>query len=152
MAPLSAVQTEYSLFSRNVEGNGVLDTVRELGIGFVAYAPLGRGFLTGAVRSVHDLPTHDSRRASPRFADANLEQNLSLVERIVETADTVGVTTGQLALAWVLAQDGVTAVPGTKRRTWPPSRSDPGTRPKRPTPLIRGEYTGGRVGQTRVAQ
>ncbi|MBO3680147.1 aldo/keto reductase [Streptomyces sp. NEAU-YJ-81] len=118
VAPLSAVQTEYSLFSRNVEVNGVLDTVRELGIGFVAYAPLGRGFLTGAVRSVQDLPAHDFRRTAPRFADANLEQNLSLLDRIVATADNLGVTTGQLALAWVLAQDGVTAVPGTKRRTW----------------------------------
>lgn len=118
VAPLSAVQTEYSLFSRNVEVNGVLDTVRELGIGFVAYAPLGRGFLTGAVRSVRDLPAHDFRRTAPRFADANLEQKLSLLDRIVATADNLGVTTGQLALAWVLAQDGVTAVPGTKRRTW----------------------------------
>ncbi|TRO64655.1 aldo/keto reductase [Streptomyces sp. IB201691-2A2] len=118
VAPLSAVQTEYSLFSRTVEVNGVLDTVRELGIGFVAYAPLGRGFLTGAVRSVHDLPAHDFRRTSPRFADTNLEQNLSLLDRVVATADNLGVTTGQLALAWVLAQDGVTALPGTKRRTW----------------------------------
>ncbi|MFD8421792.1 aldo/keto reductase [Streptomyces sp. NPDC059466] len=117
-APLSAVQTEYSLFSRNVEVNGVLDTARELGVGFVAYAPLGRGFLTGAVRTVHDLPTHDFRRTSPRFADANLEQNLTLLDRITATADRLDVTTGQLALAWVLAQDGVTAVPGTKRRTW----------------------------------
>jgi len=118
VAPLSAVQTEYSLFSRTVEVNGVLDTVRELGIGFVAYAPLGRGFLTGAVRSVDDLPAQDFRRTSPRFADANLEQNLALLDRIVATADGLGVTAGQLALAWVLAQDGVTAVPGTKRRTW----------------------------------
>ena len=118
VAPLSAVQTEYSLFSRNVEVNGVLDTVRELGVGFVAYAPLGRGFLTGAVSSVHDLPAHDFRRTSPRFSDANLEQNLSLLDRVVATADDLGVTAGQLALAWVLAQDGVTALPGTKRRTW----------------------------------
>ncbi|MEV6537599.1 aldo/keto reductase [Streptomyces sp. NPDC051665] len=118
VAPLSAVQTEYSLFSRTVEVNGVLDTVRELGIGFVAYAPLGRGFLTGAVRSVRDLPPEDFRRTAPRFADANLGQNLSLLDGIVATAETLGVTTGQLALAWVLAQDGVTALPGTKRRTW----------------------------------
>ncbi|MDQ0773286.1 aryl-alcohol dehydrogenase-like predicted oxidoreductase [Streptomyces aurantiacus] len=118
VAPLSAVQTEYSLFSRDVEDNGVLDTVRELGIGFVAYAPLGRGFLTGTVRSVLDLPPQDFRRTSPRFAETNLEQNLSLLDRIVATADELGVTTGQLALAWVLAQDGVTAIPGTKRRAW----------------------------------
>ncbi|MFD5625810.1 aldo/keto reductase [Streptomyces sp. NPDC127072] len=118
VAPLSAVQTEYSLFSRTVEVNGVLDTVRELGIGFVAYAPLGRGFLTGAVRSVRDLPAHDFRRTSPRFADANLERNLSLLDRIVSEAEGLGMTPGQLALAWVLAQDGVTALPGTKRRAW----------------------------------
>jgi aryl-alcohol dehydrogenase-like predicted oxidoreductase len=118
VAPLSAVQTEYSLVSRTVEVNGVLDTVRELGIGFVAYAPLGRSLLTGTVRSVQDLPAHDFRRSSPRFADANLEQNLSLFDRIVTTADDLGVTAAQLALAWVLAQDGVTAIPGTKRRTW----------------------------------
>ncbi|MFJ4834385.1 aldo/keto reductase [Streptomyces sp. NPDC088747] len=118
VAPLSAVQTEYSLFSRTVEVNGVLDTVRELGIGFVAYAPLGRGFLTGAVRSVRDLPAQDFRRTSPRFADANLERNLSLLDRIVAEAEGLGMTPGQLALAWVLAQEGVTALPGTKRRTW----------------------------------
>lgn len=116
--PLSAVQTEYSLFSRAVEVNGVLDTVRELGIGFVAYAPLGRGFLTGTVRSVRDLPADDFRRSSPRFADANLDQNLALLDRLVAKADALGVAAGQLALAWVLAQDGVTAIPGTKRRTW----------------------------------
>jgi aryl-alcohol dehydrogenase-like predicted oxidoreductase len=118
VAPLSAVPTEYSLFSRSVEVNGVLDTVRDLGVGFVAYAPLGRGFLTGTARSVRDLPPHDFRRTAPRFADANLEQNLALLGRIVATADSLGVSTGQLALAWVLAQDGVTALPGTKRRTW----------------------------------
>jgi aryl-alcohol dehydrogenase-like predicted oxidoreductase len=118
VTPLSAVQTEYSLFTRGVEVNGVLDTVRELGIGFVAYAPLGRGFLTGTVRSVRDLPEHDFRRTSPRFADGNLEHNLALLDRLTATAEGLGVTPGQLALAWVLAQDGVTALPGTKRRTW----------------------------------
>ncbi|MCZ4514371.1 aldo/keto reductase [Streptomyces sp. ActVer] len=84
----------------------------------VAYAPLGHGSLTGAVRSVCDLPAHDFRRTSPRFAYANLERNLPLLDRIIATADSLGVTSGQLALAWVLARDGVTAVPGTKRRTW----------------------------------
>jgi aryl-alcohol dehydrogenase-like predicted oxidoreductase len=118
VTPLSAVQTEYSLFTRGVEVNGVLDTVRELGIGFVAYAPLGRGFLTGAVRSVRDLPEHDFRRTSPRFADGNLEHNLALLDRLTAAAEELGVTPGQLALAWVLAQEGVTALPGTKRRTW----------------------------------
>ncbi|RKR92896.1 aryl-alcohol dehydrogenase-like predicted oxidoreductase [Micromonospora pisi] len=118
-APLSAVQTEYSLFTRNVETNGVLDTVRELGIGFVAYAPLGRGFLTGSVRTLEDLPENDWRRTWPRFAEENLRQNLLLVDRIRAIAEQAGVTPGQLALAWVLAQgDHITAIPGTKRRRY----------------------------------
>ncbi|MEV6373346.1 aldo/keto reductase [Micromonospora musae] len=116
-APLSAVQTEYSLFIRNVEVNGVLDTVRELGIGFMAYAPLGRGFLTGAVRTLDDLPQDDFRRTWPRLAEENLRQNLLLVDRVTAIAAETGVTPGQLALAWVLAQgDDITAIPGTKRR------------------------------------
>ena len=119
VAPLSAVQTEYSLFTRTVEINGVLDTVRELGIGFVAYAPLGRGFLTGSVRTLEDLPESDWRRSWPRFAEENLRQNLLLVDRIRAIADQRGVTAGQLVLAWVLAQgDHVTAIPGTKRRRY----------------------------------
>ncbi|MFC6016772.1 aldo/keto reductase [Plantactinospora solaniradicis] len=118
-APLTAVQTEYSLFTRDVEANGVLDTVRELGIGFVAYAPLGRGFLTGGVRALEDLPENDWRRTWPRFAEENLRQNLLLVDRIRGIAEQQGVTAGQLALAWVLAQgDHVTAIPGTKRRSY----------------------------------
>jgi aryl-alcohol dehydrogenase-like predicted oxidoreductase len=116
-APLSAVQTEYSLFTRAVESNGVLETVRELGIGFVAYSPLGRGFLTGELRSVEGLPDGDFRRSAPRFAGENLEHNLGLVDRIRAIADKLGVTSGQLALAWVLAQ-GTTAIPGTKRRVY----------------------------------
>jgi len=118
VAPLTAVQTEYSLFSRTVEANGVLDTTRELGIGFVAYAPLGRGFLTGTLRSLQGLPATDYRRSTPRFADENLAHNLSLLDHIITKAAQLGVTPGQLALAWVLAQTGVTAIPGTKRRTW----------------------------------
>ncbi len=119
-APLSAVQTEYSLFTRDVEINGVLDTVRELGIGFVAYSPLGRGFLTGGLRTVADLPANDFRRTSPRFADEdNLRRNLLLVDRVEAVAGKHGVTAGQLALAWVLAQgDHITAIPGTKRRAF----------------------------------
>jgi aryl-alcohol dehydrogenase-like predicted oxidoreductase len=116
-APLSAVETEYSLFTRTVESSGVLDTVRELGIGFVAYAPLGRAFLTGELRSVEGLPENDFRRSVPRFTGENLERNLRLVDRIGEIAQKRGVTSGQLALAWVLAQ-GMTAIPGTKRRTY----------------------------------
>ncbi|MEV7625859.1 aldo/keto reductase [Actinoplanes sp. NPDC089786] len=118
VAPLAAVQTEYSLFTRTVEVNGVLDTARELGLGFVAYSPLGRGFLTGTVRSARDLPAGDFRRTSPRFADENLDQNLALLDRIVAIAQTRGVPPGQLALAWVLAQPGVSAIPGTKRRAY----------------------------------
>ncbi|MFD9700431.1 aldo/keto reductase [Lentzea sp. NPDC059081] len=118
-ARLSAVQTEYSLFTRTAEANGVLDTVEELGIGFVAYSPLGRGLLTGGLRGVEDLPENDFRRTAPRFAGDNLRQNLRLVDRVRAVADELGVTAGQLALAWVLAQgDHVTAIPGTKRRTY----------------------------------
>jgi aryl-alcohol dehydrogenase-like predicted oxidoreductase len=116
-APLSAVQTEYSLFTRTVETNGVLDTVRELGIGFVAYAPLGRGVLTGQLRSLDSLPENDWRRTAPRFNGDNLARNLVLADRVRVIADKHGVTPGQLALAWVLAQ-GATAIPGTKRRSY----------------------------------
>ncbi|GAA4569277.1 aldo/keto reductase [Planotetraspora kaengkrachanensis] len=116
-APLSAVQTEYSLFTRTVESNGVLDVARELGIGFVAYSPLGRGILTGGLRSVEELPEHDFRRTAPRFSGENLRHNLQLVDRVRTIADNRGIAPGRLALAWVLAQ-GVTAIPGTKRRVY----------------------------------
>lgn len=116
-APLSAVQTEYSLFTRTVEANGVLDTVRELGIGFVAYAPLGRGVLTGGLRSLDALPENDWRRTAPRFSVENFAHNLALADRVRAIAEKHGTTPGQLALAWVLAQD-VTAIPGTKRRAY----------------------------------
>ena len=116
-APLSAVQTEYSLFTRDVEANGVLDTVRELGIGFVAYSPLGRGFLTGGVRSLADLPDDDFRKTWPRLAGDNLDRNLLIVDRISDIAKREHLSPAQLALAWVLAQ-GVTAIPGTKRRAY----------------------------------
>jgi aryl-alcohol dehydrogenase-like predicted oxidoreductase len=117
--PLSAVQTEYSLFTRDVEENGVLDTVRELGIGFVAYSPISRGFLTGAIRSVEDLPEDDWRRTWPRFSGDNFDRNLRVVDRVTELAREKGVTTGQLAIAWVLAQgQEVVAIPGTKRRRY----------------------------------
>lgn len=115
--PLSAVQTEYSLFSRDVEDDGVLDTVRELGIGFVAYSPLGRGFLSGAIRSVDDLEEDDWRRRSPRFQGENFDANLAVVDRVRELAEAKGVTPSQLAIAWVLAQGkDIVAIPGTKRR------------------------------------
>ncbi|GAA1866616.1 aldo/keto reductase [Asanoa iriomotensis] len=116
-APLSAVQTEYSLFSRDVEANGVLATTRDLGVGFVAYSPLGRGFLSGTIRSLADVPDGDFRRTWPRMADGNLERNLVLVDRIRAVADREGVSPAQLALAWVMER-GITAIPGTKRRTY----------------------------------
>ena len=114
--PISAVQSEYSLWTRELEGD-VLPTLRELGIGLVAYSPLGRGFLTGAIRSQADLPEQDFRRVrAPRFEEENLAENVRLVERLEELAAAKGVTAGQIALAWVLAQgDDVVPIPGTKR-------------------------------------
>lgn len=116
--PITAVQTEYSLFERTPEVNGVLDTTRELGIEFVAYSPLGRGVLTGAISSPDDLADGDFRKVSPRFAADNLAQNLTVVDHVRALAEAKGVTAGQLALAWVLAQDKVVAIPGTKRRKY----------------------------------
>ncbi len=117
--PVTAVQTEWSLWSRDVEDDGVLATVRELGIGFVAYSPLGRGFLSGQIRSIDDLADDDFRRSSPRFQGENFTRNLDLVDRVEEMARTKGVAPGQLALAWVLAQgDDVVPIPGTKRRRY----------------------------------
>lgn len=115
-APLSAVQTEWSLFTRDVEDNGVLATVRELGIGFVPYSPLGRGFLSGKIRSFEDLEPDDFRRSSPRFQGENFARNLELVGRVGQLAHDKGVTPSQLALAWVLAQgEDVVPIPGTRR-------------------------------------
>jgi aryl-alcohol dehydrogenase-like predicted oxidoreductase len=114
--PVTALQTEWSLWTRDVEDDGVLDTVRELGIGFVAYSPLGRGFLSGQIRSVDDLADDDFRKQHPRFQGDNFARNLELVDRVREIADEKGVTATQLALAWVLAQgDDVVPIPGTKR-------------------------------------
>jgi aryl-alcohol dehydrogenase-like predicted oxidoreductase len=113
--PIAALQTEYSLWSRDVETD-VLPAVRELGIGFVAYSPLGRGFLTGQFKTPDDLPEDDYRRHSPRFEGANFQKNLDLVRKINELAQRKGCTPGQLALAWVLAQgDDIVPIPGTKR-------------------------------------
>ncbi len=116
--PLSAVQSEYSLWSREPE-NEVLPALRELGIGFVSYSPLGRGFLTGQLKSPDDFAIDDYRRNSPRFQGDNFTMNLELVARIEEIARRKGVTAGQLALAWVLAQgDDIVPIPGTKRRKY----------------------------------
>jgi aryl-alcohol dehydrogenase-like predicted oxidoreductase len=113
--PISALQTEYSLWSRDPEENGVLETVRELGIGFVAYSPLGRGFLTGSFRKPDDLPEDDWRRNHPRFVGENFQRNLDLAERVQEIAKEKGCTPAQLALAWVLAQGrDIVPIPGTK--------------------------------------
>ena len=115
--PVTAVQSEWSLWSRDVEDNGVLATVRELGIGFVAYSPLGRGFLSGTIRSVEDLDENDFRRHSPRFQGENFAKNLELLERVRQFAAERDVTPSQLALAWVLAQgEDVVPIPGTKHR------------------------------------
>jgi aryl-alcohol dehydrogenase-like predicted oxidoreductase len=117
--PISALQTEYSLFSRDVEDE-ILPTLRELGIGFVAYSPLGRGFLTGQIQSPEDLEENDARlQRFPRFAEENFRQNMELVERVKEIADEKDATPGQLAIAWLLHQgDDVVPIPGTKRRKY----------------------------------
>jgi aryl-alcohol dehydrogenase-like predicted oxidoreductase len=116
--PITALQNEYSLFTRDPEGE-VLDTLRELGIGLVAYSPLGRGFLSGQITSPDDFAEDDFRRNSPRFQGENFERNLAVVERIGQLADQKGVTPGQLAIAWVLAQgDDIVPIPGTKRRKY----------------------------------
>jgi aryl-alcohol dehydrogenase-like predicted oxidoreductase len=116
--PITAVQTEYSLFERSPEVNGVLDTTRELGIEFVAYSPLGRGVLTGAISSPDDLAENDWRRRMPRFRVDNMNHNLTVVDKVRALAGAKGVTPAQLALAWLLHQDGVVVIPGTKRRTY----------------------------------
>jgi aryl-alcohol dehydrogenase-like predicted oxidoreductase len=117
--PITAVQTEYSVWTRDPEDNEVLETVRELGIGFVAYSPLGRGFLTGAFSSPDDFDDDDFRKHHPRFQGANFQRNLDLVARVRELAAEKGVTPAQLALAWVLSRgDDIVPIPGTKRRTY----------------------------------
>jgi aryl-alcohol dehydrogenase-like predicted oxidoreductase len=116
--PIAALQTEYSLWSRDPE-DGVLETCRELGIGFVAYSPLGRGFLTGQIKTPDDLAADDFRRSSPRFQGDNFRKNLELVQHVTELARARGVTAGQLALAWVLSRgDDIVPIPGTKRRKY----------------------------------
>jgi aryl-alcohol dehydrogenase-like predicted oxidoreductase len=117
--PISALQSEYSLFTRDVEDE-VLLALRELGIGFVPYSPLGRGFLTGRFKSIEDMPEEDTRSARfPRFAEENFMKNVELADRVREVAEGKGVTPGQLALAWLLAQgEDIVPIPGTKRRKY----------------------------------
>jgi aryl-alcohol dehydrogenase-like predicted oxidoreductase len=113
--PITALQTEYSLWERSPEDT-ILPTVRELGIGFVPYSPLGRGFLSGQIKSMDDLAEDDFRRRGPRFQGENFQKNLDLVEQVEELANEKGVTPSQLALAWVLAQgEDIVPIPGTKR-------------------------------------
>jgi aryl-alcohol dehydrogenase-like predicted oxidoreductase len=115
--PLTAVQSEYSLFERDAEHNGVLRTVRELGIGFVAFSPLGRGFLSGRITTVDDLDATDARRNLPRFSQHNIDANLKIVDRLGELAAQRNTDVAQLALAWVISQD-VVPIPGTKQRRY----------------------------------
>jgi aryl-alcohol dehydrogenase-like predicted oxidoreductase len=113
--PVTAVQSEYSLWTREIEGE-VLPTLRELGIALVAYSPLGRGFLTGTIRSLDQFDEADFRRTNPRFADGNLEQNIRIVEQVDAVAAESGAKPGQVALAWLLAQgEDIAPIPGTKR-------------------------------------
>jgi len=114
--PITALQTEWSLWSRDVEANGILETVKELGIGFVPYSPLGRGFLTGAITSIDDLSADDARRTHPRFKGDNFTQNQKIVSAIKDMADKKGITPAQLALAWLLAQaENIVPIPGTRK-------------------------------------
>jgi len=116
--PITALQTEYSLWTRDPEPE-ILPTCRRLGVGFVAYSPLGRGFLTGAIKSPADLAEDDWRRISPRFQGENFSRNLALVEKVKQLAAERGLTAAQLALAWVLAQgEEIVPIPGTKRRKY----------------------------------
>jgi aryl-alcohol dehydrogenase-like predicted oxidoreductase len=115
--PLSALQSEYSLFERGVESNEVLATARELGVGFVSYSPLGRGFLSGTFAKLDDLAANDWRRANPRFQGENFDKNVAAAETVAKLAGSKGVTASQLALAWTMAQ-GTVPIPGTKRRKY----------------------------------
>ncbi len=115
--PITAVQSEYSLFERTVEERGVLQTLHELGIGFVAYSPLGRGFLSGKIRSIEDLPENDFRRAIPRFQGEQFYKNVELVKAIETLAAEKNVTASQLALAWIMSKN-ILPIPGTKRRKY----------------------------------
>jgi len=115
--PITAVQSEFSLFERTVEEKGVLKTLNELEIGFVAYSPLGRGFLSGQIRSIDDLPENDFRRGIPRFQGEHFHKNIELVEAIENLAKEKGITSSQLALAWIISK-GIIPIPGTKRRKY----------------------------------
>lgn len=114
---ITAVQSEYSLFERTAEERGVLKTLKELEIGFVAYSPLGRGFLSGQIRSIDDLPENDFRRGIPRFQENYFHKNIELVKAIEKMAEEKNINSSQLALAWIISK-GIVPIPGTKRRTY----------------------------------
>lgn len=124
--PITAVQSEFSLFERTVEEKGVIKTLNELAIGFVAYSPLGRGFLSGQIRSIDDLPENDFRRGIPRFQEQHFHKNLELVEAIENLAKEKNVTSTQLALAWIISK-GIVPIPGTKRRKYLEQNIEAGT-------------------------
>ncbi|HVJ21426.1 MAG TPA: aldo/keto reductase [Polyangiaceae bacterium] len=135
--PIAALQTEYSLWSREPE-EAILPTVRSLGIGFVAYSPLGRGFLTGTIKSPSDLAPDDWRHKNPRFQGENFDKNLAVAERVRELAAARGVSAAELALAWVLAQgDDIVPIPGTKRRSYLEQNAAAASLELRPAELIR---------------
>lgn len=115
--PITAVQSEYSLFERTAEERGILNTLDELGIGFVAYSPLGRGFLSGQIRTIDDLPENDFRRSIPRFQEAHFYKNIELVKAIEAMAEEKQITASQLALAWIINK-AILPIPGTKRRKY----------------------------------
>ena len=115
--PVTAVQSEYSLFERTVEERGILQTLTELGVSFVAYSPLGRGFLSGDIKKMSDLPENDFRRAIPRFQEAHFHKNIELVEAIEALAKDKNVSASQLAIAWIINK-GIVPIPGTKRRKY----------------------------------
>jgi aryl-alcohol dehydrogenase-like predicted oxidoreductase len=117
--PIAALQSEYSLWTRDVEDLGILETARRLGVALVAYSPLGRGFLTGSFKSIEDIPVDDYRRSNPRFQAENFEVNREMVRQVEKLAASQGISPAQLALAWVLAQrDDIIPIPGTKRRKY----------------------------------
>lgn len=115
--PITALQTEYSLFERTVERLGILDTLQELGIGFVAYSPLGRGFITGSIKQLDDIPEGDFRRTIPRYQGEQFNMNLKLLSEIENIAEEIGITTAQLAIAWIVSK-GHIPIPGTKKRKY----------------------------------
>ncbi|WP_433979374.1 aldo/keto reductase [Chryseobacterium sp. RLHN22] len=123
--PITAVQTEYSLFERTIERLGILDTLQELGIGFVAYSPLGRGFLTGNIKRLEDISEDDFRRTIPRYQGENFNQNLMILNEIEKFAKEKSITTAQLAIAWIIAK-GYVPIPGTKKRKYVEQNIDAG--------------------------